>query len=138
MNILKGIIEETESDENVSLVRIRCGSRILSAVVLETPDTAAYLARGRNVSIFFKESEVAIAKNRTGEISLQNRFDCRISRIRTAGILSEITFDLGPEGDQVVSLITRSSLKRLGLKEGDTAEWLIEATEISIRDEEVL
>ncbi len=128
------MIEGTESDEDMSLVRIRCGSHILSALILETPDTVPYLVKGRKVSVFFKESEVAVAKNRAGEISLRNRFECRITGIRTAGILSEITFDM--EGTPVVSVITRSSLERLVLTEGDSAEWLIKATEISIRDDE--
>jgi len=133
VNELKGIIESTESDEDLTLAVINVSGKLFSAIVIETPDTVSYLRKGTSVIIFFKETEVAVAKNRTGEISLRNRFPCPVKRIRTGGILCEITFDM--DGAEIVSVITRRSVERLDLKEGEEAEWLIKATEISIKED---
>lgn len=134
MNELQGIIESIDHDEDMSLVNIRTEAGIMSALILETPVTADYLKTGRKVTVFFKESEVAVAKNLAGEISLRNRFESTVKKIRTGGIMSEVTFDLN--GKDIVSLITKKSLERLSLKEGEKAEWLIKATEVALRDEE--
>lgn len=131
MNTLKGTITQIESDGALSLVDVQCGEAILSALLVETPERCDYLKTGQKVELLFKETEVAVAVNRTGEISLRNRFKGPIASLRFEGLLCEVVFML--DRTRVASLITARGAKRLGLREGMEAEWLIKANEISIR-----
>jgi len=130
MNKLKGKISRIESSEHLSMVTIEVGEDIFSAVVLETPQTAVYLKEGNAVTLLFKETEVAIAKNLSGAISLRNRFQAVIKRIETAPILSKIV--LTYKNREIVSIISTRSAQRLDLREGDSVEWLVKANEVSL------
>ncbi|MGE4295501.1 MAG: molybdopterin-binding protein [Campylobacterales bacterium] len=131
MNRLAGTVAAVETDGALSLVDVAVGESLFSALVVETPDQCGYLAIGCAVELLFKETEVAIAKDLTGAISLRNRHRAVIESLRFGGLLCEVTFKC--EGVQVISLITARSAKRLELAVGDTVEWLIKANEISLR-----
>lgn len=131
MNKLTGAIEQVESDGALSLVDVRCAGVLLSALVVETPAHCDYLKNNQPVELLFKETEVAIAVGRSGEISLRNRFSGAIKTLRFSGLLCEVVFD--HDGTPVTSLITARSAKRLKLCVGMEAEWLIKANEISLR-----
>ena len=65
------------------------------------------------------------------ELSARNQLRGRISSIRTDGLMAEVTVDLG-NGQTLVSVITRSSAERLGLREGDQVQAVIKATEVLV------
>lgn len=130
MNKLNGKIVRIESSQHLSIVDIDREGDIFSSVVLETPKTADYLKEGNAVTLLFKETEVAIAKNLTGEISLRNRFKAVVKRIETAPILSKIV--LSYKNTEIVSIISTRSVERLGLRQGDCVEWLVKTNEVSL------
>lgn len=132
MNTLQGEIATVDTDGNLSLVDIglQTGHR-MSALVVETPARCPWLQLGQPVQVLFKETEVSIAKNLTGDISLRNRLPGTIRQIRTGGLLAEITLE--SLGETVVSIITERSAQRLQLAVGDDVEWLVKANEISLR-----
>ena len=130
MNKLKGKISRIESSEHLSMVTIEAGEDLFSAVVLETPKTADYLKEGNAVTLLFKETEVSLAKGLTGAISLRNRFKAVIKRIETAPILSKIV--LNYKNAEIISIISTSSVDRLGLRPGDEVEWLVKTNEVSL------
>jgi molybdopterin-binding protein len=68
------------------------------------------------------------------EISARNRLIGTIKHISTDSVLAEVTLDLGA-GNEVVSVITRSSVERLGLHVGMRAVALIKATEVMLARE---
>lgn len=131
MNKLSGSISFIESSEHMSIVDIKVGSDVFSAIVLETPKSAAYLRINQNVELFFKETEVSVAKNLAGQISLRNRIKSEVQSVVSKGILTEVVFDY--DGKTIRSIISTRSAQRLGLKEGDLAEWLIKTNEISLK-----
>lgn len=131
MNRLAGTIAAVETDGALSLVDVSVGQSLFSALVVETPEQCDYLAIGTAIELLFKETEVAIAKDLTGAISLRNRHASTILSLRFGGLLCEVTFEC--EGAQVISLITARSAKRLNLAVGDRVEWLVKANEISLR-----
>ncbi|WP_027390285.1 TOBE domain-containing protein [Chrysiogenes arsenatis] len=132
MNRLCGIINGVESDGSLSLVDVCLSNdQKLSALVVETPARCPWLQLGQPVQVLFKETEVSIAKNLTGDISLRNRLPGTIRQIRTGGLLAEITLE--SLGETVVSIITERSAQRLQLAVGDDVEWLVKANEISLR-----
>ena len=63
------------------------------------------------------------------QVSARNALTGIVREISGDGVLCEIVLDLG-NGQEIVSVITRSSAERLGLKPGVTATALIKSTEV--------
>ncbi|MCB0258225.1 MAG: TOBE domain-containing protein, partial [Calditrichaeota bacterium] len=116
MNRLKAEITAIESGGHISLVELRAHGDRFSCVVIETPQTAAYLRIGREVEILFKETEVSIAKDLSGEISLRNRIPAMIKQVDKGAVLARIVLDY--RGLEIVSIITTRSANRLNLRPG--------------------
>lgn len=66
-------------------------------------------------------------------ISARNRLRGQLTRLTLDGLMAEVQIRVGDQ--QVVSVITRSSAERLGLKVGDEVFAVIKATEIMIGKE---
>jgi molybdate transport system regulatory protein len=130
MNRLRGRIIAIESNDQISLVDVAVGVDTFTAILLETPASAPYLAIDHPVLVLFKETEVSLAKNLSGQISLRNRIHGTVKHIRHGDILSEVTLEY--RGQAVVSVITSRAVVRLGLREGEEAEALIKANEVSL------
>ena len=63
------------------------------------------------------------------QISARNTLRGVVKEITGDGVLCEVTLDLG-NGQEIVSVITRSSAERLGLKPGVEATALMKSTEV--------
>ena len=63
-------------------------------------------------------------------ISARNQLCGTIKSVKLDGIMAEVVIDVG--GQEVVAAITRSSVERLSLKQGDQAVAIIKATEVMI------
>ena len=63
------------------------------------------------------------------QVSARNALTGIVREISGDGVLCEVVLDLG-NGQEIVSVITRSSAERLGLKPGVTATALIKSTEV--------
>ena len=70
-----------------------------------------------------------IPESPASEISARNRLRGIVTSITGDGILAEVVLDLGG-GNEIVAVITRSSVERLGLKVGEHAFALMKATEV--------
>ena len=132
MNQLRGRIIAIESNDHLSLVDVEIGGDTFSAMLLETPDSAPYLAIGNEVQLLFKETEVSLAKNLSGQISLRNRVQGRVRAVRSGAILSEVVLEY--RGHTLTSIITTRSIKRLDIQQGDEVEALIKANEVSLME----
>lgn len=62
------------------------------------------------------------------ELSARNQLRGRIMTVQTDGLMAEVLIDVG--GQEVVSVITRSSAERLGLTAGQPIVVVIKSTEI--------
>lgn len=65
------------------------------------------------------------------KLSARNVLKGKIVKIVHGAVNSEITMEL-PGGQEVVSIITKASAERLGLKEGMDAYAVIKASEVMI------
>ncbi len=130
MNKLTGIIIHIESSGHMSMVDIDVTGDSFSSIVLETPQSADYLRNGGKVSLIFKETEVSIAKNLSGQISLRNRFKGLIKTIEKSNLLTKIILDY--KNNEVISIISTRCADRLELKQGQTVEWLVKTNEVSL------
>ena len=130
MNKLKGSIVGIQSSADMSMVEVDVAGDVFAALVLEIPAGAPYLKPGSKVEIIFKETEVAIARNLSGLISLRNRFKARVKGIEKHEILA--TISLAYKTNIITSIISTKSAERLDLQEGDAVEWLVKTNEVSL------
>ena len=130
MNRLKGQIVAIDSNSHLSLIDVAVGDDVFTATLLETPETADYLKIGSKVTLMFKETEVALAKNLSGLISLRNRIVVTIRSIERGDILSAVRLDYA--GNALASVITARAVDRLQLAVGEQIEALVKANEIAL------
>lgn len=128
MNKLNGIVSAIEHNDTMALVDVMVENVNFSAILLETPVTAKYLHIGELVTLLFKETEVSLAKNLQGELSLRNHMTATVVGIEMGEILSAITLNFLDK--KLVSVITTRAVKRFQLKVGDAVEALVKANEV--------
>lgn len=75
------------------------------------------------------EERPSVPREPAPQISARNQLQGVVKEITGDGVLCEVTLDLG-NGQEIVSVITRASVERLGLKPGVTATALIKSTEV--------
>jgi molybdopterin-binding protein len=64
------------------------------------------------------------------EISARNQLRGRVTAISLGGVMAEVRIQTG--GEELVSVITRASVERLGIRVGDDVLAVIKATEVMI------
>lgn len=133
MNKLKGTIAAVESNSHMSLVDVEVDGDVFTATLLETPETASYLKVGQAVTMLFKETEVSLAKDLSGLITLRNRIPAVVTGIQRGAIMSAVS--LGYRDLQLTSVVTTRGIDRLQLAVGDNVEALVKANEILLKDE---
>ena len=79
-------------------------------------------------------SKAAVPPAAALAISARNRLRGRIRSIETEGLMSEITLEIGNQ--ELVAVITRSSVERMKLRVGDEAFAVIKSTEVMVGREE--
>jgi molybdopterin-binding protein len=64
------------------------------------------------------------------ELSARNQFKGRVTSVKLGAIMGEVLVEIEPA--TVTATITRSSVERLGLKEGDSVSVIIKSTEVMV------
>ena len=64
------------------------------------------------------------------EISARNQLEGKVKHVTPGAVMSEVVVDVG--GQEVVSMISRASVERLGRKPGDSVVAIVKATEVMI------
>ncbi len=134
MNKLRGTIKNILSSGNISLVDVDSEGIQFTAIIIGTRDNTLYLREGKEILVLFKESEVSIGKDFSGQISLRNQIEGTISDIKQGEVFSKITLTFGNR--QINSLITSRSVVKLGLSRGDTVTAFVKANEVLLMDPE--
>ena len=135
MNRLTGRIVAVESNSHMSLVDVAVGEEVLSATLLETPATAIYLKVGQAVTLLFKETEVSLAKELSGLITLRNRVAVTVVSIERGTILSAVKLDY--RGLPIISIVTTRGVDRLSLVVGDSVDALVKANEMVLSQDDI-
>lgn len=65
------------------------------------------------------------------QFSARNQLRSKVKSIKLGEVMAEIVVEL-PDGQEVVSAITRGSVEHLNLKEGDDVVAIIKSTEVMI------
>jgi molybdopterin-binding protein len=130
MNRLNGIITNIQQSGAIILVDVDVYGQSVSAMLIHSYEQDEWLKAGNNIMVVFKETEVSIAKELSGKISLRNRFNCIIESVKKGELLSEIKLKFGLY--DLSSVITTRAVESLELKPGDQVEALVKANEVSL------
>ena len=102
----------------------------ISAIVIETPESASYLKEGSQISVLFKETEVILSTGPVEQIGIQNRIPGEVRLVETDALLSKVALET-PLGE-LEAIIASSEVKFLGLAEGDQVTALIKINEVML------
>ena len=97
MNRIEVTINEVSSSGGVILVDLLAENCPMSALLIDAAENPTWLKKGNTILAIFKETEVSIAKDFTGKISMRNKLTCIIRNIEHGQLMSivNITFDRG-------------------------------------------
>jgi molybdate transport system regulatory protein len=130
MNKLTGIISKIQQSGAILLVDVDVDGHGFSAMLIESATYQEWLMESNPVVLVFKETEVSLAKNLSGLISMRNRMKCTVLHIDRGELLSKISLKF--QEYIITSAITTRSVNSLDLKIGDEVEALVKANEVSL------
>lgn len=132
-NTLAGTITKiTKGAVNSEIdLTLKGGEKVVAIVTIHSVDSLG-LKEGKAAYAVVKASSVMIAKGiRPGQLSARNVLDGKIAKIQDGAVNSEVTLKLTC-GAEVVSIITKESVKSLGLKPGDSVSAVVKASNVMV------
>ncbi len=132
MNVLNGNIEKLSVSGSLTLINIKVKNIPVSAIVIDTPNSAKYLKIGNKVIVVFKETEVIIGKGNVDKISMRNKFKGTIKKLESKELLSKLTIETTV--GKITSIITTNAVKQLNLKPETEVTAMIKTNEIMISE----
>lgn len=130
MNKLPATITAIQQSGTILLVDAEVEGQGFSALLIESVSRPEWLEVGKAVDLVFKETEVSLARNLQGQISMRNRMKCIVLKIDKGELLSTITLKF--KSFTIVSAITTRSVNSLQLEIGDEVDALVKANEVSL------
>jgi molybdate transport system regulatory protein len=130
MNKLTGKISQIQQSGAILLVDVDVDGHSFSAMLIESTTQPEWLKTGNTIELVFKETEVSLAKNLSGMISMRNRMKCIVLHIERGELLSKVSLQF--QKYTITSAITTRSVNSLELKIDDEVEALVKANEVSL------
>ncbi|MCF6200833.1 MAG: TOBE domain-containing protein [Hydrogenimonas sp.] len=134
MNKIEGTVVSVTSSGELTSVEVESLGTTVTAFLIGSGLDTPKLSPGSCVWVLFKESEVALAKDFSGYISLRNRFEGEIEKIERGELLAEITVDC--RGVKIVSVISKKGYDKMELNIGERVTAMIKANEITLMERE--
>ena len=129
MSQLVATIKKINSVDNLNIVEFDFDGITLKMMSL---DLDKEIQINKKVKLSVKSSNVIIAKNLLGEISLSNQLVATIQSIENGELLSSVILKVNETIFE--SLITVDSSKRMNLQVGEEVQILIKASNLSIQE----
>lgn len=85
---------------------------------------------GDAVVLGVKATNITLAKNMQGEVSISNRLKCEVTEVENGSLFSTVGLQFESTNLECITLLASS--ERLALAPGDTVTALIKASELSI------
>jgi molybdate transport system regulatory protein len=132
-NTLAGIITKIMKgtvNSEIDLT-LKGGEKVVAIVTIHSVDSLG-LKEGKPAYAIVKASSVMIAKDlRASQLSARNVLDGKVAKIQDGAVNSEVTVKLA-SGTDVVSIVTKESVKSLGLKTGDSVSAIVKASNVMV------
>lgn len=135
MNRLPATIATVEVHGSIALVEAAVGEHRFTATLIGAGDEVAAWTAGMPVTLLFKETEMSLAKNLSGLISMRNRLPATVTAIERGRLLTKVMLDFN--GYTIESVITTRSSHTLALAVGDVVEGLVKANEMTLMPEAI-
>ncbi len=120
-----------ETDGALSLVTVEVENNLLlNCILIDTPESAPYLAPDHKVEVLFKETEVVIGLDPVSNVSLSNKIPCEILSVKSGKLLTSLDLK-GPTG-KIHSIISTKSAKTLRLASGKKVWAMIKLNELML------
>jgi molybdopterin-binding protein len=129
MSQLVATIKKINSIDNLNIVEFDFHGLTLKMMSL---DLNANVQVGKKVKLSIKPTNISIAKNLIGEISLSNQIVATIENLENGQLLSSISLKV--HNTLLESIITVDSSKRMNLQIGESVTILIKASNLSIAE----
>ncbi len=130
MNRLKCRVTSVSNSGMLTKIDMLCDDIALTAFAIEMDLDS--ICKDDEVVVLFKESEVSIAKSFVGEISLQNRFTCKIEDIQKGDLLAQLRLSFF--NHYIDSIISMKAVQNMDLQVGDNVTALVKSTEMIVTD----
>lgn len=130
MNILTGIITQIQQSGAILLVDVDVDGQNFSALLIESAARPEWLEKSNTIDLVFKETEVSLAKDLSGLISLRNRMQCQVLQVERGELLSKITMQF--QKHTITSAITTRAVDSLQIIVGDSVEAMVKSNEVSL------
>ena len=127
MSQLVATIKKINSVDNLNIVEFDFNGLTLKMMSLDLNDDVKI---GKKVKLSVKPSNISIAKNLTGEISLSNQIVATIQSLENGQLLTSVILKINDT--LLESIITVDSSKRMNLQIGEVVTILIKASNLSI------
>ena len=122
-------IKKIQSIDNLNIVEFDFDGLTLKMMSLDLNDDVKI---GKKVELSVKPSNISIAKNLIGEISLSNQIVATIQSLENGQLLTSVILKIN---DTILeSIITVDSSKRMNLQIGEVVTILIKASNLSIEE----
>ena len=129
MSQLVATIKKINSVDNLNIVEFDFNGLTLKMMSLDLNDDVKI---GKKVELSVKPSNISIAKNLIGEISLSNQIVATIQSLENGQLLTSVILKIN---DTILeSIITIDSSKRMNLQIGEVVTILIKASNLSIEE----
>ena len=122
-------IKKINSIDNLNIVEFDFHGLTLKMMSL---DLNADVQVGKKVKLSVKPTNISIAKNLIGEISLSNQIVATIENLENGQLLSSVSLKV--YNTLLESIITVDSSKRMNLQIGEVVTILIKASNLSIEE----
>ena len=129
MSQLVATIKKINSIDNLNIVEFDFHGLTLKMMSL---DLNADVQVGKKVKLSVKPTNISIAKNLIGEISLSNQIVATIQSLENGQLLSSVSLKV--HNTILESIITVDSSKRMNLQIGESVTILIKASNLSIAE----
>ncbi|HEY3921981.1 MAG TPA: TOBE domain-containing protein [Gaiellaceae bacterium] len=131
-NQLMGTVANVRTGSIMAEVEIDVDGQEFVAAVTKHSIERLGLGKGDSVSVLVKATEVMLAKGSKSyeELTTRNQIAGKVAAVETGSVMAEVRIDVA--GGELVAAVTKHSVERLGLAEGDDVVVLIKATEVML------
>ncbi len=130
MNRIPCTITQIESTEHISVVSLAAGDFKLKSLIVDTPETAGYLTKGRELEAIFKETEVILSKDGDKDISISNQISGIVHRVEVGELMNRVVITTGV--GEIGAIIEIEQCKKLGIAEGVAIYAMVKINELML------
>ena len=127
MNKLSVRVEKIDKNDKLHVITCKLGCQRIKVVSLELRET---IKIGSSVELSVKSTNISLAKNFTGELSIANQLTAKVTAIDKGDLLSSVQVEL--ERFSLECLLTVEATLSMGLSVGDDVTVLIKGSEVFV------